>query len=119
MSPIMLFKNMATNKKATYPTPIFFGGWIARVYKAYATRTPLRFTMGVGITWADVSLYQSLNLIVDCNNGMIHFKDNKDRTWSPNDPNQVLAIEDDPNRPPRSSYGFCNNPTFKIVTCDL
>ncbi|MFS7989449.1 hypothetical protein Hanom_Chr11g01046971 [Helianthus anomalus] len=102
----MLLKNIATNAKATYPTPIFFGGWIARIYKAYATRTPRRFTKGVGVTRADVSLCRSLNLIADYNNGLLRFKDNKGKIWSPNDLDQVLAIEDDPNRPPHSSFGF-------------
>ncbi|MFS7997581.1 hypothetical protein Hanom_Chr12g01143411 [Helianthus anomalus] len=82
----MLLKNIATNAKATYLTPIFFGGWIARIYKAYATRTPRRFTKGVGVTRADVSLCRSLSLIVDCNNGLIRFKDNNGHNLDPKQP---------------------------------
>ncbi|MFS7967926.1 hypothetical protein Hanom_Chr09g00791601 [Helianthus anomalus] len=47
---------------------------------------------------ADLALCQSLNLIIDCNNRLMRFKDARARVWNPNDPDEILAIEDVPNR---------------------
>ncbi|MFS8003755.1 hypothetical protein Hanom_Chr13g01217641 [Helianthus anomalus] len=40
-----------------------------------------------------------MNLIIDCPDGTMRFKDARGRAWNPNDPDMILAIEDIPNRP--------------------
>ncbi|MFS7984734.1 hypothetical protein Hanom_Chr11g00990001 [Helianthus anomalus] len=96
----MLLKNMATNATADSRTPIFFVGWITKLFKNYIRRTPTTFHKGVSVTPANLALWRSLNLIVDCNNRLIHSKDAYSRVWNPNDPDEILSIEDVPNRPP-------------------
>ncbi|MFS7999122.1 hypothetical protein Hanom_Chr12g01162301 [Helianthus anomalus] len=95
----MLLRNIPTNATADARTPIFFGGWIAKLFKNYIRRTPSVFHKGVGVTRADLALFRSLNIIIDCNNGLMRFKDARGRVWNPNDPDEVLVIEDNPDCP--------------------
>ncbi|MFS7994290.1 hypothetical protein Hanom_Chr12g01104161 [Helianthus anomalus] len=55
--------------------------------------------MGVGITKVDLAICRSMNLIIDCPDGTMRFKDTSGRAWNPNDSDAILAIEDIPNRP--------------------
>ncbi|MFS7918947.1 hypothetical protein Hanom_Chr03g00207161 [Helianthus anomalus] len=38
-----------------------------------------------------------MNLIIDCPDGTMRFKDTSGRAWNPNDPDMILAIKDIPN----------------------
>ncbi|MFS7954470.1 hypothetical protein Hanom_Chr07g00630891 [Helianthus anomalus] len=90
---------MAANATVDTQTPIFYGGWIAKLFKNYIRRTPTVFKKGVGTTKVDLAVCRSMNLIIDCPDGSMRFKDASGRAWNPNDPDEILAIEDVPNRP--------------------
>ncbi|MFS7964469.1 hypothetical protein Hanom_Chr08g00750741 [Helianthus anomalus] len=100
----MLLRNMATNATADTCTPIFHGGWITKLFMRYIRQTPTMFYKVVTVTKADLALCRSLNLIINCNNGLMRFKDAHGRAWNPNDPNEILAIEDVPNHPRPGSF---------------
>ncbi|MFS8018687.1 hypothetical protein Hanom_Chr15g01394951 [Helianthus anomalus] len=57
------------------------------------------FNKGVGMTKVNLAVCRSMNLIIDCPDGTMHFKDASGQAWNPNDPDEILAIEDVPNRP--------------------
>ncbi|KAM0049919.1 hypothetical protein Hdeb2414_s0008g00291561 [Helianthus debilis subsp. tardiflorus] len=84
------------------PTPIFFGGWIAKLFNNYIRRTPSAFHKGVGMTRDDLALCRSLKLIIDCNNGLMRFKDARGRVWNQSNPDKVLVIKDNPDCPRHS-----------------
>ncbi|MFS7911485.1 hypothetical protein Hanom_Chr02g00118691 [Helianthus anomalus] len=87
------------NATADTRTPIFYGGWIAKLFKNYIRQTPTVINKGVGTTKVDLEGCQSMNLIIDCPGGCIRFKDASGRVWNPNDPDEISAIEDVPNSP--------------------
>ncbi|MFS8033885.1 hypothetical protein Hanom_Chr17g01574781 [Helianthus anomalus] len=45
-----------------------------------------------------------MKLIIDFPKGIMRFKDARGRVWNPNDPDEILAIEDVSNRPRPGSF---------------
>ncbi|MFS7894883.1 hypothetical protein Hanom_Chr00s002207g01693001 [Helianthus anomalus] len=90
---------MAANTTADTRTPIFYGGWITKLFKHFIQLTSSLFNKGVGTTKVDLAVCQSMSLIIHCADGSMRFKDARGYAWNPNDPDMILAIEDIPNRP--------------------
>ncbi|MFS7951955.1 hypothetical protein Hanom_Chr07g00601341 [Helianthus anomalus] len=95
----ILFQNMVANATADSQTSIFYGGWIARLFKHFIQRTPLSFNKGFSTTKVDLAVFLSINVIIDCPDSTMRFKDARGTAWNPNDLEVILAIEDIPNRP--------------------
>ncbi|KAJ0926243.1 hypothetical protein HanRHA438_Chr04g0168811 [Helianthus annuus] len=97
---------MAANATADTRTPIFYGGWIAKLFKHFIQRNPSSFNKGVGITKVDLAVCRNMNLIIDCPDGTMRFKDARGYAWNLKDLDMILAIEYIPNRPrPRQFPG--------------
>ncbi|MFS7954577.1 hypothetical protein Hanom_Chr07g00632161 [Helianthus anomalus] len=95
----ILLRIMAANATTDTRMPIFYGGWIERLFKHFIQQTLSLFNKGVGTTKVGLMVCHSMNLIIDCPDGTMRFKDARGRAWNPNDPGMILAIKDIPNRP--------------------
>ncbi|MFS7947476.1 hypothetical protein Hanom_Chr06g00548721 [Helianthus anomalus] len=90
---------MVSNATADTQTPIFYGGWITKLFKNFIQRTLSSFNKGVGTTKVDLAICRSMGLIIDCPHGTMRFKDSKGCSWNPKNPDMILANEDILNRP--------------------
>ncbi|KAF5765971.1 hypothetical protein HanXRQr2_Chr15g0709851 [Helianthus annuus] len=93
----LLLKNMHLNQLASSPTPIFFGGWIYRLFKNYAHRMPKSFHRGARFGKVDLAQCRSMGLVQEMDDGSVRFRNARGNTWGPE---KVLALQDDPSRPP-------------------
>ncbi|MFS7905640.1 hypothetical protein Hanom_Chr01g00050051 [Helianthus anomalus] len=65
---------MHLNQLASSPTPIFFGGWIYRLYKTFVQRMPKSFRKGPRSGKVDLIQCRSMGIIHETDDGTVRFQ---------------------------------------------
>ncbi|MFS7987879.1 hypothetical protein Hanom_Chr11g01028021 [Helianthus anomalus] len=72
--PHLLLRKMHLNQLATSHTPIFFGGWIYRLYKNFVQKMTRSFRKGPWSGKVDLVICRSMGIINEAGDGTIRFK---------------------------------------------
>ncbi|KAJ0936762.1 hypothetical protein HanRHA438_Chr03g0134741 [Helianthus annuus] len=80
--PFLLLRNMHLNRLAHAPTPIFFGGWVYRLFKHFVN-IPRSFERSPWSGRVDVHICRSMNLIYEAEDGSVSFQRMQGHTWNP------------------------------------
>ncbi|KAM0013005.1 hypothetical protein Hdeb2414_s0046g00747361 [Helianthus debilis subsp. tardiflorus] len=80
--PFLLLRNMHHNRLAHAPTPIFYGGWVYRLFKHF-TRIPRSFERSLWSGRVDVHICRAMNLIYESEDGSVSFQRMQDHAWNP------------------------------------
>ncbi|MFS7929960.1 hypothetical protein Hanom_Chr04g00338521 [Helianthus anomalus] len=103
---------MHLNQSASSPTPIFFGGWIYRLFKTYVQRTPKSFRKGPWSGKVDITQCRSMGIIHEMGDGTVRFQATQGDVWNPK---EALVLHADPNRPPPQYQGYQAGSSLKEV----
>ncbi|KAJ0880663.1 hypothetical protein HanRHA438_Chr10g0465771 [Helianthus annuus] len=80
--PYLLLRNMHWNRLATPPTPIFFGGWIYRLFKRFVNM-PRSFERSPWSGRVDIHICRSMNLIYEAKDRSVSFQRVQGHAWNP------------------------------------
>ncbi|MFS7955003.1 hypothetical protein Hanom_Chr07g00637331 [Helianthus anomalus] len=114
--PHLLLHNMHLNQLSNPLTPIFFGGWIYRLFKNYVQRMSRSFKKGPWSGKVDLVIYRSMGIINEANDGTVRFQKVQGHVWNPQEALVLHAPQFRP--PPRSSISIMvirANPPLKEV----
>ncbi|MFS8034117.1 hypothetical protein Hanom_Chr17g01577461 [Helianthus anomalus] len=92
----LLLRNMHLNRLASSPTPIFFRGWIYRLFKTYVQRMPKSFCKGPWSGKVDITQYRSMGIIHEMGDGTVRFQTTQGHV---SNPEEALVLHADPTRP--------------------
>ncbi|KAJ0927367.1 hypothetical protein HanRHA438_Chr04g0182051 [Helianthus annuus] len=95
--PYLLLRNMHLNQLATPPTPIYFGGWIYRLFKHFVDRMPRSFQKSPWSGRVDMVICRSMNLIYEADDGTVSFQRVQRYAWNPQ---EALVLHAPHIRPP-------------------
>ncbi|KAJ0480464.1 hypothetical protein HanIR_Chr13g0631981 [Helianthus annuus] len=73
---------MHLNRLAHAPTPIFFGGWVYRLFKHF-TNIPRSFERSPWSGRVDVHICRSMNLIYEAEDGSVSLQRMQGHAWNP------------------------------------
>ncbi|MFS8022936.1 hypothetical protein Hanom_Chr16g01445351 [Helianthus anomalus] len=96
----LLLRNMHLNQLASSPTPIFFGGWIYRLFKTYVHLMSKSFRKGPWSGKVDLTQCRSMGIIHETGDGTVRFQTTQGHVWNPE---EALVLH--PNRPPPQYQG--------------
>ncbi|KAJ0692972.1 hypothetical protein HanPI659440_Chr15g0591951 [Helianthus annuus] len=80
--PYLLLRNMHLNRLAHAPTPIFFGGWVYRLFKHF-TRIPRSFERSPWSGRVDYHICRAMNLLYEAEDGTVSFQRTQGYAWNP------------------------------------
>ncbi|KAM0035708.1 hypothetical protein Hdeb2414_s0015g00449661 [Helianthus debilis subsp. tardiflorus] len=100
--PHLLLQNMHLNQLATVPTPIFFEGWIYRLYKTFVQRMPKSFWKGPWLGKVDLVNYRSMGIVYDMGGDTVRFQTTQGHVWNPE---EALVLHANPLRFPPQFHG--------------
>ncbi|MFS7952915.1 hypothetical protein Hanom_Chr07g00612491 [Helianthus anomalus] len=99
----LLLRSMQLNQLASSPTPIFFGGWIYRLFKTYVQRMPKSFHRGPRSGKVDLAQCRSLRIIHEMGDGSVRFQNARGNMWNPE---EALVLHADPTHPPPQQQSY-------------
>ncbi|MFS7974116.1 hypothetical protein Hanom_Chr09g00864781 [Helianthus anomalus] len=79
--PFLLLRNMHHNRLAHAPTPIFFGGWVYRLFKHFVN-IPRSFERSPWSGRVDIHICRSMNLIYEAEDGSVSFQRMQGHAWN-------------------------------------
>ncbi|KAJ0540274.1 hypothetical protein HanHA300_Chr08g0296381 [Helianthus annuus] len=80
--PYLLLRNMHLNRLARAPTPIFFGGWVYRLFKHF-TCIPRSFERNPWSGRVDYHICRAMNLLYEVEDGSVSFQRMQGHAWNP------------------------------------
>ncbi|KAM0049788.1 hypothetical protein Hdeb2414_s0008g00290061 [Helianthus debilis subsp. tardiflorus] len=80
--PYLLLRNMHLNRLARAPTPIFFGGWVYRLFKHF-TQIPRSFERSPWSGRVDYHICRAMNLLYEAEDGTVSFQRAQGYAWNP------------------------------------
>ncbi|MFS7904347.1 hypothetical protein Hanom_Chr01g00034991 [Helianthus anomalus] len=87
--PHLLLRNMHLNQLANPSNPIFFGGWIYRIFKNFVQRMPRSFKKSPWSGKADLIICRSMGIINEADDETIRFQTVQGHVWNPR---EVLVL---------------------------
>ncbi|MFS8021061.1 hypothetical protein Hanom_Chr16g01423021 [Helianthus anomalus] len=89
--------NMHLNQLASSPTPVFFGGWIYRLFKTYVQRMPKSFRKSPWSGKVDLTQCRSMGIIHEMGDRTVRFQTTQEHVWNPE---EAIVLHANPNCPP-------------------
>ncbi|KAJ0627425.1 hypothetical protein HanHA89_Chr01g0025231 [Helianthus annuus] len=80
--PFLLLRNMHLNQLAHAPTPIFFRGWVYRLYR-HSVNIPRSFERSPWPGRVDVHICRSMNLSYEAEDRSVSFQRMQGHAWNP------------------------------------
>ncbi|KAJ0897938.1 hypothetical protein HanRHA438_Chr08g0351231 [Helianthus annuus] len=113
--PYLLLRNMHLNRLAHAPTPIFFGGWVYRLFKHF-TRIPRSFERSPWSGRVDYHICRAMNSLYEAEDGTVSFQRTQGYAWNPQEalvlhappPHYQYQPHGDPSQSSSQGGGFPN-----------
>ncbi|MFS8002430.1 hypothetical protein Hanom_Chr13g01202001 [Helianthus anomalus] len=97
---------MHLNQLATVPTPIFFRGWLYRLYKNFVQRMPKSFCKCPWSGKADLVICRSMEIINDAGDGTVRCQPVQGHVWNRQ---EALVLHAAPICPPPQFQGHAGS----------